>query len=765
MNKNFFKKNFIKNLVVFIFYLLISVFFFGYPVLEHISKYYIGGGVDPTQYIWSFEWAKYCLLHFKNPLYTNFMWAPRGFNLTGSTAVFGAAFLSLPLTTLFGPVASYNTVMILLPALAAFSMFILLKHIIELNTAELAAVENPMRLFPAIIGGYIFGFSSYMINQMSSHMHLVLVFLIPLMVYLFLLKIENRITNLKFISLFAVMLILQFLFSLEIFATFTFFGFISLIIFHLIYNKNKFRNANKKVRILKALKSAVISYIIAAAVLSPYLYLFFIQGRFNVVHFAPADFSSNLLNFFIPSKYTMLGGKFFTFLSDKFDARDYVFDQDAYLGLPFIGILIFYFYKNGSKLLTKALMYTFLTIAVFSIGPTLHIYKYSIMPMPYKPFVVVPLIKHALPARFMLYAFFVLGIITALFLSEQLKDRTLNSIKYASVLLGIMFILPPLNFSGRYTKPYIPSFFACNTGNKNCGNYKKFIKKDSNVLIIPFGYNGLSLYYQAIDGMYYKTAGGYLGATPSYFSKYPIVHSFYHAEPIPYSKMELANFLYRHKVKKIILIPPINKYYFKLFGKITPDKKPVYKNGVYVYSVSPKVISKYKTLKIKITKPILKEYYFGLLLKGAIKFIKVNISKNKYKSRHNNKYNNKNKKKNEMKNGNGNKLEYEKICKKISPEFLEKYGYIPKFFGVSKKPYYTAQDSRIGPFGNAKTGINIGIGIGGSYKNLRLVFKKYAKYAKKIYFPYPLPYNGSKSGNGLLLMVFNVDNLKSLASF
>ncbi len=787
------KVSFLKNLFVFIFYLLLSVLFFGYPVLSHISTYYIGGGVDPTQYIWSFEWVKYCLFHFKNPFYTDFMWAPHGFDLTGSTAVFGSAFLSLPLTILFGPVASYNIVMILLPALAAFSMFILLKHIVTTT-----------RFFPAILGGYIFGFSSYMINQMSSHMHLVLVFLVPLMVYLFLLKIENRITNLKFISLFTVMLVFQFLFSLEIFATFTFFGFIALIIFHLIYNKkkpnnnnnindiinntNNANNANKskdnyddddknkdlKLRMAKTLKSTVLSYIIAGILLSPYLYLFFIQGRFNVVHFAPADFSSNLLNFFVPSKYTMLGGKFFTFLSDKFDARDYVFDQDAYLGLPFIGILIFYFYKNVFKPFVKALMYSFLTIVVFSIGPTLHIYKYSIMPMPYKPFIVVPLIKHALPARFMLYAFFVLGIIVALFLNEPFKNSLknkklnakLNAIKYASVLLGILFILPPLSFSGRYTNPNLPVFFVNNTYN----NYKKFIKKGSNVLIIPFGYNGLSLYYQAIDGMYYKTAGGYLGATPSYFSKYAIIHTFYHAEPIPYSKMELANFLYKHNVKDVILVPPVNRYYFRLFGKIKINKN-LYKSGVYVYPVSLSAISKYKTLNVKITKPILKAYYFSLLLKGAVKLVKENIQN----------------------------LNIKNI--KLSPEFLEKHGYIPNFFGISKNinesgfaKYYTAQDSWIGPFplngkydkitdgitnlnsGLAAGGnigsdvkshidadIGIGIGIGGSYKNLRLIFKKYARYAKKIYFPYPSKYDGSKTGNGLLLMVFSVKNLESIA--
>ena len=280
--------------------------------------------------------------------------------------------------------------------------------------------------------------------------------------------------------------------------------------------------------------------------------------------------------------------------------------------------------------------------------------------------------------------------------------------------------------------------------------------------------------------MYYKTAGGYLGATPSYFSKYAIVHAFYHAEPIPYSKMELAYFLYKHNVKDVILVPPVNKYYFRIFDKIKINKN-LYKSGIYVYPVSLAAISKYKTLNVKITKPILKAYYFSLLLKGAVKFVKENI-----------RINIKIKKQN---------LNIKNI--KLFPKFLEKHGYIPNFFGVSKNinesgfdKYYTAQDSWIGPFPlngrydkitdgianlnsglaagghigsdakshiGANIGFDIGIGIGGSYKNLYLIFKKYARYAKKIYFPYPSKYSGSKTGNGLLLMVFSVKNLESIA--
>ncbi|MCL4497637.1 MAG: hypothetical protein M1467_05980 [Deltaproteobacteria bacterium] len=96
----------LKYLIIFIFYVLISLIFFGYPVLKHISEYYIGGGIDSTQYIWSFEWVKDSVLRLKNPLISPFMWAPHGYNLTGSTFVLGLALLFIPVTLLTGPVAS-----------------------------------------------------------------------------------------------------------------------------------------------------------------------------------------------------------------------------------------------------------------------------------------------------------------------------------------------------------------------------------------------------------------------------------------------------------------------------------------------------------------------------------------------------------------------------------------------------------------------------------------------------------------------------------
>ncbi|MCL4428823.1 MAG: hypothetical protein M1276_07565 [Deltaproteobacteria bacterium] len=467
---------------------------------------------------------------------------------------------------------------------------------------------------PSLLSGYIFGFSPYMIGQMTSHLHLVPVFLIPLILLFAVLRMQNKLKKHLFVVLLSICLVFQFLFSLEIFATAAFFGFVLWLILY-IANPNLNLNLNsndhagpkppKTTTTRYALKSISIeiltSYAIAAVVLSPYLFYYFAGGSSDVIHFAPADYSSNLLNFFIPSTYTLLGGKFFAFISKTFDYRDYVFDQDAYIGIPLIAVIIIYSknklsrkgFKPNLKSVFSIPVYFLITVLIFSIGPTLHIGAHSIMPMPWKIFINIPLIRHAMPVRFMNYAFLDIGIITALFLSKNSPNSKKFSteystylIKYPLVLIGILFILPTFIFNPVYTPNVMPKFFSS-------GAYKKFIKKGSTVLFLPYGYNGYSLLYQEHTDFYFKTASGYLGATPEYFENFPIHHSFYDAEPIPNESAELKRFLSSTAVKYIILPKPVNPFFFRLLGKLYKNKtkyrnrKCKYVGGVYIYKLLP----------------------------------------------------------------------------------------------------------------------------------------------------------------------------------
>jgi len=202
----------LRALYAFALYLTISIIVFGRGLLGYLSDFYFGKGVDPGLMMWSLVWWPHALAHGVNPFLTKIIWAPLGFNLTWSTTITLASLLFAPLTLTIGPVATYNVLCLMSLPIDALCAFILCWHITRDYSASL-------------LGGYIFGFSPFMLGQLTSgHLHLLLVFAVPLSLYLVLLRIDEQISRLNFTLLLASILFAQLLLSLEIFATITMFG-------------------------------------------------------------------------------------------------------------------------------------------------------------------------------------------------------------------------------------------------------------------------------------------------------------------------------------------------------------------------------------------------------------------------------------------------------------------------------------------------------------------------------------------------------------
>ena len=72
-----------------------------------------------------------------------------------------------PLTALLGPVASFDIAAVLLPAVSAWTAYLLCRHLTG-------------RFWPSLVGGYLFGFSSYMLGHVLGQPQLTAMFAIPL---------------------------------------------------------------------------------------------------------------------------------------------------------------------------------------------------------------------------------------------------------------------------------------------------------------------------------------------------------------------------------------------------------------------------------------------------------------------------------------------------------------------------------------------------------------------------------------------------------
>ena len=146
----------------------VSFLLFGLRLVIEPGAQYAGPADDSQIFIWSLAWWPHALLHGQNPFLTNAIWAPSGLDLAWTTSVPGLALALAPVTLLAGPVAAFNVAAVAMPALAAWTAFLLCRRL----TAQ---------IWPSLAGGYLFGFSTYLLGQqVGGHVHMTAVFLVPL---------------------------------------------------------------------------------------------------------------------------------------------------------------------------------------------------------------------------------------------------------------------------------------------------------------------------------------------------------------------------------------------------------------------------------------------------------------------------------------------------------------------------------------------------------------------------------------------------------
>jgi hypothetical protein len=193
--------------MAFVLYVAISVGIFGVLVVGSPARVYIGYDTDPSVMMWFLTWWPHALTHNLNPFLTKVIWAPIGYNLAWATSMPGPSLLAYPITRSFGSVVSYNLLCLIAPALNATAAFLLCTRLSR-------------RFLVAFTGGYIFGFSPFvLVHQLAGHLFLIFVPWVPLLLYLAMLFIERNMRSWHFIGMFALLATAQCLTATETFVT------------------------------------------------------------------------------------------------------------------------------------------------------------------------------------------------------------------------------------------------------------------------------------------------------------------------------------------------------------------------------------------------------------------------------------------------------------------------------------------------------------------------------------------------------------------
>src|SRR3954451_742708 len=471
-----------RGLFAFLIYLVSSILVFALPVIGDLGNRCVGSCLpDTSLYEWSFDWMHQALTNGVDPLFTDKIWAPSGVHLAWVTTLPGPALVFEPITAAFGGLFSVNVLMILAPALAAWA-------------AYLVCIRLTHRFWPAVIGGFLFGFSTYVNQHMRAQLNLVLIFFIPLAVYLVIRRVESSIGRIMFIVLLALVLAGEFSTSTEVFATMTLFGGFAylgaLIVAPMVVKK----------RLLWTIPLLAASCAICGLLVLPILQRLRYDPPPDHAIRAPDINSLDLPSFIVPNQYGRFGGQRFLSLSEKFPLLPQ--NDTGYVSVLLVVVLVWFTVQFWRRWWAWLLTGFTLLVGMLAMGPTLHIAGRSVGTSPGKWLFEAPLIQHATPDRFPLYMFMSLAILTAIWVAAASGRWAWT--RYAIAALGVVALSTNLSIEPTYHGTQtVPPFFTS-------GEYTQYIGHDDVVLAMPYQL-GSDMDWQTSTDFNFRLARAYIG--------------------------------------------------------------------------------------------------------------------------------------------------------------------------------------------------------------------------------------------------------------
>jgi hypothetical protein len=502
-------------------YVVASFLMFGTQLLGH-HDWIVGFGADPQIFVWAVGWWPHAIAHDLDPVNTQFLYYPDGFDLAHAATVPAAAILLWPLTAVIGPLSAYNVAMTLSSALAASFAFLLCRRL----TAS---------FWPSAVGGWLFGFSPYVLGEMGGHLHLTWVFMVPAIVHLALRGHDGELSRGRLVVLLILALTLQFYISAEVFVSLTLFGAVAIVVAYAVGDQAE-RSRLREMSV--ALGWGYLGTVLLAA---PYLYQAFQPGQVPVLLSRSEIVSADLLAYVVPEPFTQLGGSAFGGTTAAFTAG--TVEGSAYLAPPVILIAALGVWRCRRTLGVKVGLITLAVVVVCSFGGHLHVDGHSTVPMPWAAFSRLPVLGLLLPARFIDYAFLIVAIFVALWLARA-RNRLVAATLAA---LAVAFTWPALDSWAWVTPTGLPPLFAT-------GAYRRYISPRDVAIVLPIGNAGPAMLWQAEAGYEFPIAGGYVlpPEAPNPYKSNPLYDQL-SSTPAPQAGPAVAYFLAHHGVTVALL--------------------------------------------------------------------------------------------------------------------------------------------------------------------------------------------------------------------
>lgn len=360
--------------------------------LGHLGDGWIGGCCDPEQSAWFLAWTPYAMAHGLNPLLTDHLNYPSGVNLMWNSAMHLPALLSAPLQATVGAVAAYNVMLMAAVALSAWAAYLAARRFTTGHVAPLAC-------------GVLYGFSPYMLSQAIQHLPLVIC-VVPPLVLLVLEEMARRQTWSPYRAGAALgaLAAAQLLIDEEVLASMVLVGAIGIGVAAVQWRRQLRAQLPYFARAL-GFSLVVFALLAAWPLATQFLGPERVTGQLQ----AKDIFVTDLLNLVVPTRFQLLVPPGSRTISAMFTGL--VHEQDGYLGLPLLSLLVFVAITRRRHPVTRLFAVLAGITTLLSMGPHLHVAgTVTSVPLPWLPLGQLPVVGNILPGRLMLYTFLFAGI-------------------------------------------------------------------------------------------------------------------------------------------------------------------------------------------------------------------------------------------------------------------------------------------------------------------------------------------------------------------
>jgi hypothetical protein len=479
----------LQGLGALVIYLAVWVLAETLPLLLHPGRPQLfQASMDPNFYAWSLRWWPYALTHDLNPLHSTQIAAPGGIDLAWVTSIPPLAVLVSPLTALAGSVVSFSLLVVTAIPLSGWAAFVLCRRLTG-------------RFWPALAGGFVYGFSAYEMNHIfAGQLNLAFAVLPPLMAYLVVLWRDKAIGSAWLVALLGVAMALQFYLFLETFAEMTVLLAIGLVAGYALAGRE---NRSLVVRLSSRI---VMAYVLGVVLAAPFLVYALTHVPPGFVR-SPVRTSLDVASMVVPRAGQTFGLPWLNHLAAPLVTPSY----DGYIGIPLLLIVIGLAVFAWSSRLVRFAVLMLCVVIIGSLGPELKVDGHVITSLPWARAWFLPIARSAYPVRFMVFGFLLLAVIVALWLAGS-SGRAWG--RWILALLAGAFIA--MNTPALYIqpRPAQPAFITS-------GQYRHYLTPHSIVVVISERGNA-GLLWQAETDFYTRLAGGFVNHALAHGTDLPL---------------------------------------------------------------------------------------------------------------------------------------------------------------------------------------------------------------------------------------------------